>query len=95
MELTGIRESLETYVSQVMCVCVCVCAVYVYVSVSVSVSVCLCVRALHIHAHIAFQHTSYQWLAAIPFGTAQTPTTTCCPRDADPADCEAGITLDK
>eukprot|EP00040_Diaphanoeca_grandis_P032129 m.193716 g.193716 ORF g.193716 m.193716 type:complete len:329 (-) comp32516_c0_seq2:477-1463(-) len=35
------------------------------------------------------------WIAAVPFGTAPTHTTTCCPADASGEECESGVTLDK
>lgn len=38
---------------------------------------------------------SKKWIGVVPFGTASTATTTCCPSGASKADCEAGKTLDK
>lgn len=44
---------------------------------------------------IRAQLETYGWIAAIPFGTADRATETCCPSSSTAADCEAGITLDK
>jgi polyhydroxybutyrate depolymerase len=37
----------------------------------------------------------FKWIAVVPFGTADEPTSTCCPEGSTAAECESGVTLDK
>jgi poly(3-hydroxybutyrate) depolymerase len=38
---------------------------------------------------------THKWVGVVPFGTASSPTDTCCPSGSSTADCLAGKTLDK